>query len=308
MKFRLIFSTAILVGLLSQIGFAQAQKPSPEMTAANNFVKAKNWQKAENAFAGIVKASPKNARAWFMLGFARHSQENWDGAIDALKKNVESAKTPAGMYNVAAGYSRLNKKDEAFEWLEKSLNNGAAFRSNIDKDDDFANIRNDARFPKMQLIVKQKRNPCMYSKEARQFDFWLGDWDVYVGKNKVGENLVELDTQGCTLVENWKNTTGGKGKSLSVYDGSTKKWKQFYVGGQGGVFLFRGEYKPKEKNMYFTAETLTPKGAKVLHIFEFFELPNKTVQQRWKQSTDGGKTYNTVWDSIYKKKTRQATN
>jgi len=302
MRIKAFISTVIFIALISQFTFAQAPKPSSQMIAANNLVKEKKWEEAEKAFAGIVKTEPKNARAWFLLGFARHSQEKWAEAIAAFKKNVEISKSPVGMYNAAAGFSRLNKKDEAFEWLEKSLNNGAAFRSNIDKDADFENIRSDARFPKMQLIVKQKLNPCMYSKDARLFDFWLGDWDVYVGENKVGENLVELDTQGCTLVENWKNTSGGKGKSLSVYDPSVKKWKQFYVGGQGGVFLFEGEYKAKEKNMYFTAETLGPKGAKIFHIFEFFDLADKTVQQRWKQSTDGGKTYNTVWDSIYKKK------
>ena len=79
-------------------------------------------------------------------------------------------------------------------------------------------------------------------------------------------------------------------------------WKQFYVGGQGGVYLFEGTYKPDEKIMYFTAETRGPNGAKIMHIFDFHDLPDKTVRQRWQQSTDEGKTWNNVWDSIYKKK------
>ena len=272
------------------------------MAAAGKLVQAKKWSEAEKAYLAIVKSKPKHANAWFMLGISRHSQSNWTGAIEAFKKNVAISNAGRGMYNIAAGYSRLNKKEEAFEWLEKALNNGAAFGTNIDADKDFDNIRADGRFQKMKEIVKQKRNPCMYSKEARQFDFWLGDWDVFVQGRKVGENLIELDTQGCTLVESWKNNGGGKGKSLNVYNAATKQWQQFYVSGQGNVFLFEGNYRPKEKNMYFTAETLGSNGGKVLHIFEFFDLPDKTVQQRWKQSTDGGKTYTTVWDSIYKKK------
>ncbi len=60
----------------------------------------------------------------------------------------------------------------------------------------------------------------------------------------------------------------------------------------------------KEKIMYFTAETIGPKGGKIMHIFTFHDLPDKTVRQWWQQSTDGGKTWNSVWDSIYKKKTR----
>lgn len=301
---RILTFVFLIMALLVQNTFAQGS-PSPEMAAANELAKQQKWAEAETAFAGVVKSEPKNGRAWFMLGFARHSQEKWTSAIDAFKKNVEIANVPAGMYNVAAGYSRLNKKDEAFEWLEKALTAGAAFGTNIDTDDDLENLRSDPRFAKMQEVVKKVRNPCMYSKEARQFDFWLGDWDVYVGPNKVGENLIELDTQGCTLVENWKNNSGGMGKSLNVYNAAKKKWQQFYVSGQGGVFLFEGDFREKDKHMYFTAETLGANGVKVMHIFEFFDLPDKTVQQRWKQSTDEGKTWNTVWDSIYKRKSEK---
>jgi tetratricopeptide (TPR) repeat protein len=284
----------------AKIAFSQ-QQISPEMQAANELVKQKKWNEAEKAFAEIVKTDPKNGRAWFNLGIARHSQEKWLLAIEAFKKNVEIAQAPFGMYNVAAGYSRLNQKDEAFEWLEKALNSGAAFGSNISADADFENIKSDARFKKMKEIVEQKTKPCMFSPEARQFDFWIGDWDVFVGGNKVGENLVELEVKGCTLVENWKNGSGGLGKSLNVYNASTKKWKQFYVDSTGSVLEFEGEFK--DKIMSLKGETVGANGAKTLHILDFHDLPDKTVRQHWRQSTDEGKTWNSIWDSIYKKKT-----
>ena len=301
-----LLATAIflLIGSIAQIGFAQ-QKPSPEMVAANELVKQKKWAEAEIAFEKIVITKPKNGRAWFSLGFARHSQNKFADAIRAFEKHVEISKSSISMYNIAAGYSRMKNPDKSFEWLEKALNNGAAFSTNIDTDKDFDNIKTDARFAKMQLLVKQKRNPCMYSAKARQFDFWIGDWEVFVRGRKVGENLVELDTQGCVLVENWTNSGGGKGKSLNVYNASIKKWQQFYVGGQGGVIEFKGEYREKKKIMYFTAVTAGPKGTKIMHIFTFSDLPDKTVRQWWQQSTDGGKTYNTVWDSIYKKRIKK---
>ncbi len=300
------FSVITLVTLLclsAQIVFSQQQQISPERQAANELIKQKKWQEAEKSFAEIVKKEPENARAWFNLGLARHSQEKWESAIEAFKKNVEIAQVPAGMYNVAAGFARLNKKDEAFEWLEKALNNGAAFGSNIGADADFENIKNDARFKKMLELVERKITPCMYSEESRQFDFWIGDWDVFVNGSKVGENLVELEMKGCTLVENWKNTGGGLGKSLNIYNSSTKKWKQFYVDSTGSVLEFEGEFK--DKIMSLKGETLGANGAKTLHILDFHDLPDKTVRQSWQQSTDGGKTWVTVWDSIYVKKKTQ---
>lgn len=294
-------SVLVFIILVAAVQIAFAQQPvSPEMQSANELARQKKWPEAEKAFAVIVKAEPKNGRAWFNLGIARHSQEKWEAAIEAFKNNVEIAQSPFGMYNVAAGYSRLNKKDEAFEWLEKALNAGAAFGSNIGADPDFENIRGDARFKKMTEIVEQKTKPCMFSPEARQFDFWIGDWEVFVGGNKVGENLVELEMKGCTLVENWKNTGGGLGKSLNVYDASVKKWKQFYVDSSGSVLQFEGEFA--DKVMSLKGETTGGNGVKTLHILDFHDLADKTVRQHWRQSTDGGKTWVSVWDSIYKRK------
>ena len=288
----------LLIGIITHTVIAQ--NPSPQMVAANKLVKEKKWKLAEKAFHKIVEIEPKNARAWFMLGISKHSQKDWNGAIEAFKKNVEIAKTPFGMYNVAAGYSQLNKKDLAFEWLEKALKSGAAYGSNISSDNDFKNIKDDSRFEKMLEIVDKTINPCMYSAKARQFDFWIGDWDVLVNGRKVGENLVEREVNGCILVENWKNTGGGTGKSINVYNAVAKKWKQFYVGSQGAVLEFEGEYK--DKVLHMKGETVDLKGAKTMHILEFHNLEDKTVRQLWKQSTDGGETWNAVWDSIYKRK------
>lgn len=290
----------LLAGLWMPAAASGQTTASPEMTAADRLVREKKWPEAEKAFAEIVGRDPKNGRAWYFLGFARHSQQKYGEAIEAFKKNAELSGNPAGMYNAAAGLARLNKKDEAFEWLEKALRSGAAPGADIAGDEDFENIRGDRRFAEMLELAERQKKPCMYQKQARQFDFWLGDWDVLVNGRKVGENLVELDLKGCTLVENWKNLRGGLGKSLNSYNAATGKWKQFYVDSTGSVLEFEGEFK--DGVMSLRGETVDAKGAKTLHILEFHDLPDKTVRQHWQQSTDGGKTWKTVWDSIYVKK------
>ena len=147
--------------------------------------------------------------------------------------------------------------------------------------------------------LAQSSSPCLQSEKMREFDFWVGDWDVYVRGKKVGENLVEKEVNGCTLVENWKNIQGGTGKSLNVYDASVKKWKQFYIGSQGGVLMFEGNLNGKV--MGFTGETLDAKGEKLFHILEFHKLDDGNVRQVWKQSKNK-EQWATVWDSVYKKK------
>lgn len=297
--FLLIFSALLI--------FALSFSSASQNTAVAEFEKAKllldeqKYAEAETAFEALVRSNPEDARGWFNLGIARNSQKKWKAAIEAFEKNVEISKNASGMYNIAAGYSQLDQKVEAFDWLEKALRSGAAFRSDIAADEDLKNLRSDPRFSEMLTLVDKIRKPCLYSAESRQFDFWIGDWEVFVNGNKVGENLVERELQGCTLVENWKNNAGGLGKSLNSYNAATKKWKQFYVDSSGNVLEFEGSFS--DGVMSLKGETIDGKGGKTLHILDFHDLPEKTVRQHWRQSTDEGKTWNTVWDSIYRRKT-----
>ena len=41
------------------------------------------------------------------------------------------------------------------------------------------------------VVTAQSANPCLQSEKMKEFDFWVGNWDVYVKGKKVGENLVE---------------------------------------------------------------------------------------------------------------------
>ncbi|MDH3493715.1 MAG: tetratricopeptide repeat protein [Acidobacteriota bacterium] len=288
---------ALLV--LASAGLSQTGQP-PEIVAATELLQQEKYDEAETGLARFLKDNPQNARAFYLLASARHGKGDYKGAAEALKKNLAINQNWPAMYNLASAYARLGDKGAAFEWLKKALTNGAAFSVSIETDEDLSGLRDDPAFKEMLSIVDKQRNPCKYSEKAHEFDFWLGDWDVFVNGRKIGENLIERGVNGCTLIENWKNTGGGTGKSLNVYDASVDKWKQFYVGSQGGVFLFEGG---REGNMMkFTAETVNAAGAKTLHKFEFTDLPDKTVRQKWDTSTDGGKTYTTVWDSIYKRK------
>ncbi|MEX2468460.1 MAG: hypothetical protein WD396_01770 [Pseudohongiellaceae bacterium] len=64
-----------------------------------------------------------------------------------------------------------------------------------------------------------------------QFDFWVGDWDVfhYASGEKVGENRIEKLEQGCLLMESWEGSEGSTGTSLNYYNPVTREWRQVWV-------------------------------------------------------------------------------
>ncbi len=73
--------------------------------------------------------------------------------------------------------------------------------------------------------------------EYRQFDFWIGKWDVYNPAGLLaGTNVVERDLDACVVEENWTDRFGGRGRSLNTYDAATRTWHQFWVFAGGGVF------------------------------------------------------------------------
>ena len=72
----------------------------------------------------------------------------------------------------------------------------------------------------------------------RQFDFWVGKWDVfgYPTGPFSGTNVITSELDGCVVLENWKSVFGGRGRSLNAYDASTGRWSQMWVGGGGCPF------------------------------------------------------------------------
>ncbi|MFZ5616964.1 MAG: hypothetical protein ACOZAA_06560 [Pseudomonadota bacterium] len=62
------------------------------------------------------------------------------------------------------------------------------------------------------------------------FDFWIGEWEVYGPQGKLaGTNSIRKEEYGCLLVERWVNTGGQTGQSYNFVDLATGKWRQVWV-------------------------------------------------------------------------------
>ena len=85
-----------------------------------------------------------------------------------------------------------------------------------------------------------RAKPCQ-SSEHRQFDFWVGQWDVFATSGKkVGENRIELIADGCALLEQWTGNGGVTGKSLNIYDTIDRRWHQTWVDNGGTLLMLAG--------------------------------------------------------------------
>ena len=145
--------------------------------------------------------------------------------------------------------------------------------------------------------------PCA-GPEHRQFDFWLGDWDVANPTGKAaGSSRVESILGGCVVLENWTSATPpAAGKSFNVYNAQTAQWEQYWVdnGGTrlhlvgglvGGAMVLRGQQdKPNAQTGLTQRERIT-----------WTPNPDGSVRQLWETSNDDGKTWAVSFDGLYRR-------
>lgn len=136
--------------------------------------------------------------------------------------------------------------------------------------------------------------PCT-AEEYRQFDFWLGTWEV---KNKLrpdgpaSTNRITVEEDGCVVFERYTTPSGYTGRSLSFYDAVRKRWHQTWIDNQGQPLYLDGTFQDG-------ALVLSGEAPGVKHRVTWRPLDGGKVQQLWESSKDGGSTWSTVFDGLY---------
>jgi hypothetical protein len=142
--------------------------------------------------------------------------------------------------------------------------------------------------------------PRCDAPEHRQLDFWVGSWDVTMQGRQAGTNLVTLEEGKCLVHEHWTGARGGTGQSFNFYNRDDRAWHQVWVSSTGDVLDLSGHYA--DGTLTYLGETRTPDGASQRHRLSFHANADGTVRQLWEISSDGGVTWSTSFDGLYRKR------
>lgn len=135
----------------------------------------------------------------------------------------------------------------------------------------------------------QTTGPCS-AQEYRQFDFWIGSWEVYSPDGKrTGNNRIERVLGGCALHESWQSAGGGNGHSYSFYDAATGRWHQTWIDGSGQALYLDGGHSGQSMVLADATNRIT-----------WTPLENRAVRQHWESTSDGGETWTTVFNGEYR--------
>lgn len=138
--------------------------------------------------------------------------------------------------------------------------------------------------------------------EHRQFDFWLGEWDVMSDGKPAGTNRVVSIQNGCALQENWQGAGAGgiSGTSFNIYDRATKRWHQTWVDAGGTLLQLDGGLV--DGVMVLKGTRPAPNGnGTAQHRISWTPNPDGSVQQLWEASQDNGSTWQVIFDGLYQR-------
>ncbi len=300
----LVYLCTALAAVLSVLTSApHASDAVPTPAEANALFQRQDWAAAASAYEAISQAHPQNAMAWFRLGSARHAQGQYAEAVEAWLKASKLGGNPAVPYNLACAYARMGDNPKAFEWLEKWISSGSARPEAMESDPDLASLKGDPGFAAVQEKARRAAKPCAYRPEARQFDFWVGEWDVVTaqGNQPAGSSSVQLILGDCVLFENWTATLGGSGKSFNIFNAVRGRWEQTWVTDRGNVTEYRdGQLRGNALTM--VADAPQPDGTHQLQRMTFENLGPDRVRQSGDTSNDGGTTWTPSFDLTYLRK------
>lgn len=138
--------------------------------------------------------------------------------------------------------------------------------------------------------------PCS-APEYRQFDFWIGQWEVQNPKGQVvGKNSITQRLDGCLLLEEWESVRGGKGLSINYYDDRDGTWTQTYRDSSGKIATWP-DLKGGFRDGSMILESVP--GDHPMSRWVWTRIDKNKVRQMAESSEDGGKTWTVVWDSYY---------
>ena len=157
-------------------------------------------------------------------------------------------------------------------------------------------------FASLSASAQQAPPPCT-SPESREFDFWLGEWDLtYTNEGKVqhSRNRITKILDGCVILEEFTGAPGIAldGRSFSMYDTLTKKWKQTWVDNNGTYLDFNAAIF--DGNKAFVRE-VEKEGKRIAQRMLFTNVTPASLKWLWQRSDDGGKTWSTQWEIDYKR-------
>ncbi len=295
-------SKPLLLGALLALTFsANAQDLADQ---ANQSYQAREWQDAATDYETLSRDDKSNGQYLYRLGVSRRHLGQYQAAVNAL----ESARKTGvpGMFvdlELARLFTLREEPEMALEKLRLAGEQGFGNIQQIEQDPELAALAGSDGFEEAMHVIRRNSAPCEYMERARDFDFWIGEWEVYNKDRtvKYGENTISSRDRGCYLFEQWVGATGNPGSSMNYYDPGQQRWRQHWVGAGGSIIDIYGGLVDGSMVLEGRIYSINPPSDSPFRG-TWTPMPDGRVRQFFEQSKDNGKTWVPWFDGYYQRK------
>ncbi len=145
---------------------------------------------------------------------------------------------------------------------------------------------------------------------AHEFDFWIGEWDVFgpegrqVGRNTITSMFANPAASGM-LHEHWHGNGGVEGRSINAYDATRGRWHQTWMDSTGDMLLLEGGLVDGAMVLEGQApngEDPTAVDRQRITWTRVSDSDGAEVRQLWESSSDDGATWTVAFDGRYRRR------
>jgi hypothetical protein len=255
---------------------------------------------AAEELAAIERTDAEDARAWYDLAIRARTAGEAETALEALTRAADLQMSPIRIgLEKARIYLSSEHDAAAIEELQGVADSGFTAVSVITSDPILNRLSGQPQYDALIAEMSQEAYPCKYRDEFREFDFWIGEWDVHTADGAfAGSNRIEKVQADCVLLENWVSATGVSGMSMNYLDTSTNEWVQVWSGAGGTQITIRGGLG--DEGMLLEGEIHYIAGGTSAPLRGLWTpLPDGRVRQFFEQSNDGGNTWALWFEGFY---------
>lgn len=138
--------------------------------------------------------------------------------------------------------------------------------------------------------------PACAAPEHRQFDFWVGRWEVSPSGTErvIARSVIERMAGDCVIRESWMPLRGGGGSSLNTWRPDERRWRQLWADSANSWVEFSGGIDGGAMVLVAGGD-----GARRTRM-TYTRQPAGAVRQLVEQTTDGGASWTPQYDFTYR--------
>src|SRR5688572_25226330 len=170
---------ALIIVLLVSANVSSAQS-SASVQKADSLFFLSDYKNAIPVYEAALKVAGTNALGWNRLAYSYHLLGQYDKALANYLKALSNKPAAPLEATIESRLSRIysirRETENAFSHLQKAITLGYLNLQELETNKDFDTIRKDKRFADAIGTVTKNAFPCLGVPQAREFDFWVGEW------------------------------------------------------------------------------------------------------------------------------------